>query len=61
MNTGTAKYEGGVLLNDTIQRLQDLFLRFHVFDHVKITKCAAPLVNHYKQPAIRQYAGCSQH
>jgi len=56
-DTGTAKYERGLLFNDTIQRLQDLFLKFHVFDNVKLTKCASPLVNHCKQPAIRQYAG----
>jgi len=36
------------------------FLKFYVFDHVKITKCASPLVNYCNQPAIRQYAGCLQ-
>jgi hypothetical protein len=59
-DTGTAKYETGLLFDDTIQRLQDLFLKFYVFDHVKITKCASPLVNDCRQPATRQYAGCSQ-
>jgi len=54
MNTGTAKYERGLLLNDTIQRLQDLFLKFYVFDHVKIMKCASPLVTHCREAAIRQ-------
>jgi hypothetical protein len=41
-DTGTAKHDRGLLFTDTIQLLQGLFLKFYVFDHAKITKCASP-------------------
>ena len=41
-DTGAAKYVTGLLFNGTVQLLHNLFLKFYVFNHVKITKCVSP-------------------